>query len=293
MLLRDRAGALRRDGFRRHGRLAAGGGRVLLLLLGVSLALSGCPSGESRDIPPAPTAVPPGASIFVYVAQARDPNLGVNGGAVSVYSLGADGFLNGTPEATVTVVNPRRLVRHPALPVLYVASSSQVFAFDITNGGLTSLCGAGGGLAPPCATEPVPGSNPVDMSFLQNTAGDYLLYVVEQGGGQDLDTTTRLAAYQLGPNGELPGAATSQAVTIDSVAYQGAAITQEFAYVGDVGLSQIVRFALRADGNLPDTPPTPSPLVPTPVPTQTPTDPTPSPVPSPSPTAFRRSWTKE
>ncbi|MEW6268206.1 MAG: hypothetical protein AB1689_02770 [Thermodesulfobacteriota bacterium] len=260
---------------------------LVFLLLGVSVALSGCPSGESRDIPPAPTAAPGGSAIFVYVAQARDPVLGVNGGAVSVYRLGSDGFLPGSPEASVTVVNPRRLMRHPELPVLYVASSSQVFAFDITGGALVSLCGPDGGLAPPCATEPVPGSNPLDMTFLRNDAGAYLLYVVEQGGGQDLDTPTRLAAYELGPNGELPALPSSQAVTPDATAYQGAAITPQFAYVGDVGLSQIVRFPLQVDGNLPDVPPTPSPLVPTPVPTPSPVEPTPSPVPSPSPTAFR------
>ncbi|HEY8514863.1 MAG TPA: hypothetical protein VIS07_05030 [Candidatus Binatia bacterium] len=259
---------------------------LTFLLLGVSVALSGCPSGESRNIPPAPTAAPGGASIFVYVAQARDPVLGTNGGAVSVYQLGSDGFLPGTPNASVTVVNPRRLVRHPELPVLYVASSSQIFAFDITGGGLVSLCGPDGGLAPPCATDPVPGSNPVDMTFLRNSEGNYLLYVVEQGGGQNLDTDTRLAAYELGPNGELPATASSQAVTPDATFYQGAAVTPQFAYVGDVGLSQIVRFPLQPDGNLPDVPPTPSPLVPTPVPTPTPPDLTPTP-PSPSPTAFR------
>ena len=103
------------------------------LLVITALAASGCVNGQSRDIPPGPTAVPPGSSVFVYVAQARDPQFGTNGGAVSVYQLGADGFLpGGPPKASVTAVNPRRLVRHPDLPVLYVATASQVLAFDIT-----------------------------------------------------------------------------------------------------------------------------------------------------------------
>ena len=102
------------------------------------------------------------------------------------------GFLpGGPPSASVTVVNPRRLVRHPELPVLYVASASQILAFDITDGGLVSLCGPGGGAAPPCATAAVPGSNPVDMKFLRNSDGNYLMYVVERGGGNNLDTLTR------------------------------------------------------------------------------------------------------
>ncbi len=274
----------------------------LVLLLSAFLGLQGCPSGESRDIPPAPTAAAPDSQVFVYVAFARDPdpNVGTNGGSVAVYELGADGLLpGGPPAASATVVNPRRLLRHPALPVLYVASSSQILAFDITGGGLVSLCGPGGGLAPPCATDPRPGSNPVDMSiqcFGQDgqpcAAGEpepsYFLYVVEQGGGQSLETPTRLAAYELAADGGLPATASTQAASISSVAFQGAAITPQFAYVGDVGVSQIVRFPVMG-GFLPEIPPTPSPLVPTPVPTPSPPDvtPTPEPTPSPSPTAFR------
>lgn len=260
----------------------------LLFTIAAICGLCGCIDGKSRAIPPAPTAAPGGSQIFVYVAQARDPELDTDGGAVSVYRLGSDGFLpGGPPEATATVVNARRLARHPELPVLYVAGANQISAFDISGGGLVSLCGPGGGLAPPCATDPRPGANPVDMTFLRTDAGDYVLYVVEQGGGSDLDTPTRLAGYPLGANGELPAQATSQAQTIDSIAYQGAAVTQEFAYVGDVGLSNITRFPVGVDGSLPDVPPTPTPLVPTPVPTPTQVDPTPTPLPSPSPTAFR------
>jgi len=259
-----------------------------VLLLSTALAAAGCIDGKSRAIPPAPTAAPPGAEVFVYVAQARDPDLGTNGGAVSVYRLGDDGlFLGGPPLATQTVVNARRLARHPELPVLYVASANQILAFDITGGGLVSLCGAGGGLAPPCATEPRPGSNPVDIKFLRNDAGSYLMYVVEQGGGSNQDTPTRLAAYELGSNGELPSLASSQAVTPDATFFQGAEVTPEFAYVGDTGQSHIVRFPLQSDGNLPDVPPTPSPLVPTPTQPDPTPDPTASPDPSPSPTAFR------
>jgi hypothetical protein len=253
-----------------------------------TIAASGCIDGKSRDIPPAPTAAPPGSAVFVYVAQARDPQLGTDGGAVAVYRLGSDGLLpGGPPEAIQTVVNPRRLARHPELPVLYVASANQVLAFDITGGALVSLCGPGGGIAPPCATEARPGSNPVDLKFLRNDAGSYLLYVVEQGGGSNLDTPTRLSAYELGANGELPSLPSSQAVTLDATFYQGAAITPQFAYVGDVGIGTIVRFPLQSDGNLPDVPPTPSPLIPTPVPPDPTPEPTPSPEPSPSPTAWR------
>lgn len=258
-----------------------------VLLLFTTFAAVGCIDGQSRDIPPAPTAAPPGSEVFVYVAQARDPDLGTNGGAVSVYRLGSDGFLPGTPEASQTVVNPRRLVRHPELPVLYVAGANQVLAFDISGGGLVSLCGAGGGLGPPCATEARPGSNPVDVKFLRNDAGNYLMYVVEQGGGSNLDTPTRLAAYELGASGELPSLASSQAVTSDATFYQGAEITPEYAYVGDVGQQVIVRFPLQSDGNLPNVPPTPSPLIPTPTPPDPTPEPTATPLPSPSPTAFR------
>jgi len=270
--------------------------RAAAVLLAITaLATSGCIDGKSRDIPPGPTAVPPGSSIFVYVAQARDPQLGTNGGAVSVYRLGADGFLpGGPPEDSATVVNPRRLVRHPELPVLYVASASQILAFDISRGRLDSLCGPAGGLAPPCATAAVPGSNPVDMKFLQNPDGNYLMYVVERGGGNNLDTFTRVVAYELGSQGELPAQPSSQAQAGDALSYQGAEFTPAsvqrpgYAYIGDAGQSTITRFQLQADLNLPDPAPTGTPLTPTPTPLPDPTpDPTPSPDPSPIPTAWR------
>lgn len=257
------------------------------LLVIMALAASGCVNGQSRDIPPGPTAVPPSSAVFVYVAQAREPGLGTDGGAVSVYRLGADGFLpGGPPEASVTVVNPRRLVRHPELPVLYVASASQILAFDITDGGLVSLCGPGGGAAPPCATAAVPGSNPVDMKFLRNADGNYLLYVVERGGGNNLDTLTRVVAYELASDGGLPSQPSSQVQTTNALSYQGAEFTQEFAFVADAGQSNITRFPLQSDGNLPNPVPTGTPLSPTPTPEP---DPTPTPDASPSPTAWRAS----
>ena len=257
------------------------------LLVITALAASGCVNGQSRDIPPGPTAVPPGSSVFVYVAQARDPQFGTNGGAVSVYQLGADGFLpGGPPKASVTAVNPRRLVRHPDLPVLYVATASQVLAFDITDGTLVSLCGPDGGAAPPCATAPAPGSNPVDMKFLRNSDGRWLLYVVERGGGNNLDTLTRVVAYELLDDGGLPSQPSSQVQTNSALSYQGAEFTQEYAFIADAGQSNITRFPLRADGNLPNPIPTGTPLTPTPTPEP---DPTPTPDASPSPTAWRAS----
>ena len=260
--------------------------RAAAVLLAITaLAAGGCIDGNSRDIPPGPTAVPPGASIFVYVAQGRDSQLGTNGGAVAVYQLGADGFLpGGPPAASVPVVNPRRLVRHPELPILYVASASQILAFDISGGRLESLCGPGGGIAPPCATAAVPGSNPVDIKFLRNDDGNYLMYVVERGGGNNLDTLTRVVAYELGSAGELPSQPSSQVQTINAFSYQGAEITPDYAYVGDAGQSNITRFPLLADGNLPNPVPTGTPLTPTPTPQP---DPTQTPLPSPSPTAWR------
>ena len=260
--------------------------RAAAVLLAITaLAASGCIDGKSRDIPPAPTAVPPGASIFVYVAQARAPQLGTDGGAVVVYQLGADGFLPGGPPLTsVSVVNPRRLVRHPELPILYVASANQILAFDIDGGRLESLCGPDGGLAPPCATAAVPGSNPVDMKFLRNADGNYLLYVVERGGGNNIEALTRVTAYELGSNGELPAQPSSQVQTGNALSYQGAEVTPEYAYVADAGQSNITRFPLQADGNLPNPVPTGTPLTPTPTPEP---EPTPTPDPSPSPTAWR------
>lgn len=264
------------------------------LLAITALAASGCVNGQSRDIPPGPTAVPPDASVYVYVAQAREPNLGTDGGAVVVYQLGADGLLPADPKDSVQAVNPRRLVRHPELPILYVATASQVLAFDIRGGGLRSLCGVGGGAAPPCATAAVPGSNPVDMTFAQNGDGNYLLYVVERGGGNNLDTLTRVVAYELDEDGGLPSQPSSQVQTPNSLSYQGAAVIMldlgpdqppGYAYLADAGQSNIGRFPLLSDGNLPYPVPTvPISATPTPEPDASPT---PSPTQTPVSTAWR------
>ena len=163
-------------------------------------------------------------------------------------------------------MNPRRLVRHPQLPVLYVATASQVIAFDITDGNLVSLCGPDGGAAPPCATVPGASSNPVDMKFLRNSDGRWLLYVVERGGGNNLDTLTRVVAYELRDDGGLPSQPSSQVQTTNALSYQGAEFTQEYAFVADAGQSNITRFPLRADGNLPNPIPTGTPPTPTPTP---------------------------
>ncbi len=265
-------------GMMRQGRLAP-----RLVLLSCLLLLAGCvSSGDSKILPPAPTASPGSAGAFVYVAEATDPVLGTSGGRVSVYQLGADGSLPGAPFTSAPVVNPRRLVRHPTLPILYVAGMNQIFAFDIAGGRLVSLCGEGAGLAPPCATDPRPGADPLDMSVVVNDAGDYLLYVVEEGNGQGITIQTRVAAYQLGPEGELPANASSQADTFDSASYQGAALVSDlgYLYAGDTGAGLIRRFTVQPDGELPNPPTSPTPVG---APTPTPTPPPPSPTPSPSP----------
>lgn len=263
------------------------------LLAITALAASGCINGQSRDIPPGPTAIPPEASVYVYVAQARDPSQGTDGGAVVAYQLGTDGLLPADPYASVSAVNPRRLVRHPELPVLYVATASQVLGFDISGGKLRSLC-ADGGSAPPCATAPVPGSNPVDMVFAQNDDGKYLMYVVERGGGNNLDTLTRVVAYELDDDGGLPSQPSSQVQTPNSLSYQGAAVVMlnlgegnppGYAYLADAGQSNIGRFPLLSDGNLPYPVPTvPISATPTPEPDASPT---PSPTQTPVSTAWR------
>jgi hypothetical protein len=132
----------------------------------------------------------------------------------------------------------------------------------------------------------VPGSNPVDIKFLRNSEGNYLMYVVERGGGNNLDTLTRVVAYELAPDGGLPSQPSSQVQNSNSLSYQGAEITPLYAYIGDAGQSNIGRFPLQPDGNLPDPVPTGTPLTPTPTPEP---DPTPTPDPSPSPTAWRAS----
>src|SRR5262245_39949601 len=103
--------------------------RLAGLLLVASLCVWGCPNeGVDRFIPPGPTSTPAPAtaSIFVYAAEAISPNQDVNGGGVSAYQLGTDGLLGGNPISFAPAVNPRRLLVHPALDVLYVASTTQV-----------------------------------------------------------------------------------------------------------------------------------------------------------------------
>src|SRR5262249_28588090 len=151
-------------------------------------------------IPPAPSSSPSANRVFFYVAEATDPQLGVNGGQVAAYQIGSDGLLPGSPFATAPAVNPRRLIKHPVLAVMSVARANQTLASDTPGGSLTSLC-SGGALAPPCAPDPRFGSNPFDMTIAQNDLGDYFLSVSEAGNGQNPGLQTRLAAYPLGPNG--------------------------------------------------------------------------------------------
>jgi len=278
---------------------------VRLTLLAVC-GLVGCPSGESRFIPPAPTAAatPSIAQAVFFVAEARDPNLGTSGGCVSAYELGTDGLLAPAPFASAPVVNPRRLLKHPTLPVLYVAGANQIFAFDVSRAALRSggtgcrsgesqlaLLGCpGGGLAPPCATDPRTGANPFDMAIAANDAGEYFLYVSEAGGGEGLDTLTRLAAYALGPDGELPANASSQVQNLDSLRFESSAPLPSvgFVYIADTGASVITRYVLQPDGNLPSPPTSPTPIGVTPTPTPPAGEtPTPSPSPSPSPSPVR------
>lgn len=306
--------------------------RLTLLAL---CGLVGCPSGESRLIPPVPTpeVSPVPAQPVVFVAEARDPNLGTNGGCVSAYRVGTDGSLEGCPFASAPVVNPRRLLRHPNpdIQVLYVAGANQIFAFDVSSNALfqddqstgctrpapgcpperrlkllavpvpvpTPSPGepsstpieppcAMGGLTAPCATEPRPGANPFDMTIAaaadqddgdaQSDATSYVLYVSEAGGGENLDTQTRLAAYPLLPTGGLPANASSQVQDIDSLRFESAAAlpTLNSVFIADTGTSVINRYLLLSNGDLPQSPTSPTPIGPTP---------TPSPTPAPSPTA--------
>jgi hypothetical protein len=267
--------------------------------------LLGCPSGESRLIPPAPTAgaTPVIAQALFFVAEARDPSLDTSGGCVSAYEVGTDGLLAASPFASAAVVNPRRLIKHPVLPVLYVAGANQIFAYDISRAALrrpgTTGCRTGetqlallgcpgGGLGAPCATDPRPGANPFDMTIAANDAGEYFLYVSEAGNGQNLDTDTRLAAYPLGPDGDLPATASSQVQDDTSLRYESSAPLPSlgFVYISDTAASVINRYILEADGNLPQPPTSPTPIgtTPTPIPSPTPVgeaSPTPSPSPSP------------
>lgn len=259
--------------------------RASLGLLATLLALTASCGigGDSRDIPPAPTAAPGGTDVFVYVAEATDPEFGTSGGAVSLYQVGADGSLpGGPPIRTVPAVNPRRLVFHPTLPVLYVATLNQILAFDVTGGALVSLCGGSGTtLAAPCATSPRADANPIDMTVEQAEDGNFVLYVVEQGNQNQL---SQITAYPLDPDGGLPEFPGSSARAVDAFFYLGFAVAGPFGYAADPSRSGYDRFPIQADGNFPYPAPTPSPQgAPTPTPTPTPgPDPTPEPTASPS-----------
>jgi hypothetical protein len=236
--------------------------------------------GDSRDIPPAPTAAPGGTDVFVYVAEASDPVFGTSGGAVSLYQLGSDGSLpGGPPITTVPAVNPRRLLLHPTLPVLYVLTLNQILAFDVTGGVLVSLCGGSGTtLAPPCATGPRADANPTDMTIEQSPDGNFVLYTVEQG---NQDQLSQISAYPLDPDGGLPLFPASQARAVDAFFYLGFAVSGSFGFAADPNRSGYDRFPLQSDGNFLSPAPTPSPQgAPTPSPT-----PTPGPDPTPEPTA--------
>ena len=265
--------------------------RSWIALIGAASVL-GCMSGPSQDLPPAPTAAPGSSEVYVYVAEGTSTEFQTVGGAISVYRIGSDGLLaGGAPLQTIPVTNPIDLVMHPALPVLYVATPSQVLAFDTSAGTLTSLCnGTLAGLAPPCATAARPDSGVADLIVQRAETGKWILYSVEGGIPGDLLAQTRLAAFDLGPDGGLPPYASSQANYPNSIFFQGAALTETYAFVSDAGINSIVRFDVGPDGGLPDIAPTPSPIgepTPTPSPSPTPTpigQPTPSP--SPSPPAF-------
>ncbi len=258
-----------------------------------ALGLLGCAGGPRLTLPPAPTAAPGSSAVYLYVAEGTSTELDISGGAISVYRVGSDGFLpGGAPLQTIPVTNATDVVMHPVLPVLYVATPSQVLAFDASAGTLQSLCAQDGlpALAPPCATAPRPDSLPRSLIVRQAESGAWLLYSVEAGIPGDTLIPTRLAAFELAPNGGLPAYASSQASYSNSVFFQGAALTDTFAFVSDAGLSKIVRFDVGADGRLGDAAPTPTPIgqpTPTPSPTPSPSpEGQPTPTPSPSPPAF-------
>lgn len=257
---------------------------ISTLLTGLPVVcLSACLSHDSLDIPPGPVVAPPGVDIYVYVAEGTDEEFENFGGAVSVYQLGSDAeFLEGPPSASIPTVNPRRLGKHPELDVLYVLGLNQVQAFDISGGGLRSLCAnPADTLAPPCATSPRPGANPVDLVVRQSEDGSaFVLYVTDGGFITDPNAGTRISAYPLDANGGLPAVAGSIARNDTSQFFRGLAVTERFAYAGDATLNAITRFDVAPDGSLPIKVPAQSPG-PTPEPTPSPT---PSPEGSPTPT---------
>lgn len=262
--------------------------RAGCVLLAAGLFLWGCPDGQSRFVPPQATAAPGGSNIFIYVTEATNPSVGTDGGAVSAYQLGADGLLpGGPPLSTFPLVNPRRLAVHPALPVLYAASRAQIVAFDISDGSLRSLCpdAEGEALAPPCATNPRGNNTIFDMMVGANDDGTFTLYATETGQAAS-DNLSRIAAYPLGENGELPGFAGSEGTGSDVVQFEGVAVSSLFVWGSDTNVQRMYRFMREADGSLPGDAPTPTPInFPTPTPSPTPGegDPTPTPTPTPTP----------
>ncbi len=263
--------------------LRAGG-----LVLVACLFTWGCPNGESRFIPPQATAAPGGASIFIYVAEARDSAVGTEGGAVSAYRLGADGLLpGGPPITTIELVNPRRLTVHPTLPVLYAASRAQIIAFDISGGGLRPLCGdIDDLLAPPCATNPRGNNEPFDIAIGADEDGSFTLYATETGNAGSATNPSRIAAYPLEDDGGLPAFAGSQGTGNDVVQFEGVAVSPLFVWGSDTAVQRMYRFARESDGSLPAEAPTPTPInhpTPSPSPTQAEGGPTPTPTPEPTP----------
>jgi len=261
------------------------------MVLALTLLVSGCLTHDPLSIPPGPETPPPGANLYVYVAEGRDEALENFGGAVSVYPLGANGeFVEGPATASLPATNPRRLTVHPELDVLYVLTRNQVRAFDITGGGLRSLCQTPDTeLRPPCATAPRPGSNPIDLTVRQADTGEWLLYVVEGGIPGDNALSTRVSAFPLDERGGLPEFAGTVARNPDSLAFRGMAFSEIYLFATDGSLQRIDRFDVKADGALPLLIPTPTPFgqpspTPTVAPTPTPPDQTPAPTPIPTPT---------
>ena len=260
------------------------------MVLALTLLASGCLSHDPLSIPPGPETAPPGAGLYVYVAESRNETLGDFGGAVSVYPLGANGeFVEGPATASMPATNPRRLTVHPELDVLYVLTRTQVRAFDISGGGLKSLCEEpDADLRPPCATASRPGSNPTDLTVRQSDTGEWLLYVVEGGNPADGATTTRISSFPLDERGGLPEFAATVARNEDSLLFRGMAFSDIYLFATDASLQRVDRFEVRADGKLPLTIPTPTPAgqqtpTPSPVPTPTPAGQTPAPTPLPTP----------
>jgi hypothetical protein len=262
-----------------------------LMVLALTLLVSGCLSHDPLSIPPGPETPPPGANIYVYVAESRNEALENFGGAVSVYPLGANGeFVEGPATASLPATNPRRLTVHPELDVLYVLTRNQVRAFDISGGGLQSLCQTPDTeLRPPCATAPRPGSNPTDLTVRQADTGEWLLYVVEGGIPGDGALNTRVSAFPLDERGGLPEFAATAARNPNSQLFRGMAFSDIYLFATDNAVQSIDRFEVEPDGKLPLTIPTPTPdgqqtPQPTAEPTPTPPGQTPAPTPEPTPT---------